>query len=248
MKIEDFVLKTENDEIPWRLFEPKGPGKEYCVLWIQGWSSTMDSHREGVEKMSIESGVVFATLDPAGHGLHKLPIELSTKKQQHEEVVAIFDELKKHGYEKIIVIGGSHGGYMTALLTGVRPVHAAILRCPANYRDEEYELPFKETPLGKGLTDSNVTREKVVESMAYKAIEQYNGFVYVLEHELDEIVPSRVPRHYYEIAKHGNHIIIPKTKHSPKLMPNPRPHYNYIEHIVVSIIKAVKLQDKIKVQ
>jgi hypothetical protein len=248
MKIEDFVLKTNDDEIPYRIFTPDKATKEFCVFWIQGWSSTMDSHREGVERMAKQSGTIFVTLDVAGHGINKIPMEKSTKKQQHEEVVAVFDELTKRGFKKIIVIGGSFGGYMTALLTGIRPVHAAILRAPANYRDEEFELPFKETMLGKGLADSNIPKDEAVNSTAMRVIRNFDGFVYVLEHELDEIVPPHVPRHYFAGAKHGNFIIIPKTKHSPKLMPNPEVHYAYIEHMIASLIEAIKLQDKIEVQ
>ncbi|MBA3238844.1 MAG: hypothetical protein H0T62_10945 [Parachlamydiaceae bacterium] len=64
MKIEDFVTTTKNDSIPWRLFLPKNATKEYCVLWLQGWTSSMDSHRESVERMSIHTGLTFATQDP----------------------------------------------------------------------------------------------------------------------------------------------------------------------------------------
>ncbi len=246
MKIEDFTLNCDNDAIPWRLFTPPEATNEYCVLWLQGWSSSMDSHREGVEHMAEQSNTIFATLDPAGHGLHKLPIEQSTRKQQHEEVMAIFDELKKRGYQKIIVIGGSFGGYMTALLTAKRPVHTAVLRAPANYPDDEFELPFGDTLRSKdyaAYTETKDADDMLLSGAATKAIAAYDGFVYVLEHELDEVVPKKVPQKYFAVAKHGNYLLIPKTQHSPKLMPNPAVHYAYIEHLLVAIIQAIKLQD-----
>lgn len=249
MKIEDFTLRLGKDKVPYRLFTPSGANTEFCVLWIQGWSSSMDSHREGVERMVEKTGIVFAILDPAGHGLHALPLEESTRKQQHEEVVAVFDELKSRGYEKIIVIGGSFGGYMTALLTGKRPVHAAVLRAPANYPDDEFEIQYKETLRSKDYEAYTRTKEHddmLANSEATKAIQAYDGFVYVLEHELDEVVPAKVPQHYFAAAKHGNYFIIPKTKHSPKLMENPQVHYEYIEHVVIAIVEAIKLQGKLE--
>ena len=243
MNIEDFVLELDNDQVPWRLFMPDDSTKEYAVLWIQGWSSSMDSHREGVERMSKRVGMTFATLDPAGHGLHTLPLDESTRKQQFEEVTAVFDELKKRDYEKIIVIGGSFGGYMAALLCGKRPVHAVVLRAPANYPDNEFEMPFKNTKRWSEHSFETVKNEGYnANNDAVSAIKQFPGMVYVLEHELDESVPKIMPQSYFAAAKHGNYLIIPKTEHSPKLMPNPQPHFDYIEHMVISIVEAIRLQ------
>ncbi len=159
----------------------------------------MDSHRDGVTRMAEQTNTVFATLDPAGHGLHPLPLEESTRKQQHEEVIAVFDELKKRGYQKIIVIGGSFGGYLAALLTAKRPVHIAVLRAPANYIDEEFELRYKDTLRHMdhaAYDEQRKSDERLLDTAATKAIRSYNGFVYVLEHELDDVVPSRIPQSY----------------------------------------------------
>mgnify|MGYP002409848095 FL=1 len=218
--------------------------KEYAVLWLQGWTSSMDSHREGVERMARTTGVTFATLDPAGHGLHELPLEQSTRKMQHEEVIAIYDELVKLGYKKIIVIGGSFGGYMAALLTGKRPVHAAVLRAPAMYDDTEFELEHSKTrrwqnPL-KGQ-EEKADQPYIHDNEALRSINNFDGQVFVLEHELDEQVPRIMPEMYFKHAKHGNYLLVPKTMHSPKLMKNPQPHFAYIEHLVVSIVKAIQL-------
>ena len=248
MTIEDFVATINGDEIPWRLFYPGGASKEYCVLWLQGWTSSMDSHRKSSERMSGQIGMAFATLDYAGHGLHELSLEESTRKQQHEEVLAVFDELKKKGYEKIIVIGGSFGGYMAALLPGKRQVHAVILRAPAIYPDSEFELPHNQT---KKWQDSDAYQkgklnlEYAQNNEAIRSVSSFDGLTYILEHELDEQVPKIMPMTYFENAKHGNYIIIPKTKHSPKTMVNPEPYYAYIEYVIISILKAISMQDRL---
>lgn len=246
MNTRDFTLSIGEDRVPWRLFVPQGASKEYAVLWLQGWTSSMDSHREGVERMTNESCFPFATLDYAGHGLHKLPIEQSTRKQQLDEAIAVYDELIKCGYKKIIVIGGSFGGYIAALLVGKRSAHAAILRVPAIYDDSELELPHSQTKRWENpdtYQQDKSAAAYIQDNEAVRSITKFDGFVYVIEHELDEQVPRIMPKTYFENAKHGNYLIIPKTKHSPKLMANPRPHYDYAEHWVVSILEAVKLGD-----
>jgi pimeloyl-ACP methyl ester carboxylesterase len=55
----------------------------------------------------------------------------------------------KLGFKKIIVIGGSFGGYMAALLANERRFETLVLRAPANYPEEEFELPYRDTSAGK---------------------------------------------------------------------------------------------------
>lgn len=248
MDVTDHILVQGTDHTPWRLFAPHEPSQDYAVLWLQGWTSSMDLHREGVKRMAEQTGIVFATLDYAGHGTHPLPLEESTKRQQHEEVVGLFDELANRGYKNIITIGGSFGAYMTALLTGVRPVHTAVLRAPAMYDDNEFELPYRQTKRWQDVEEYNRAKAHapyIHDNLAVSAIRRFDGFTYILEHELDEQVPRIMPQTYFSAAKHGNYIIIPKTKHSPKLMPNPTVHFAYIEHFVVAIVEASKLRDKL---
>lgn len=246
MTVEDFDVAAQKVVVPWRLLTPDDSTHEYCVLWLQGWTSSMDSHFEGVKRMSDKTKIPFATLDYAGHGRHQVKLDDSTRHQQHNEVVAVFDELKKRGFKKVIVIGGSFGGYMAALLAGVRPIHAVVLRAPAMYVDTEFDTRHAETAKWKNPDrdqHDKATDAYINDNEAVRAIQKFEGFTYVLEHELDEQVPQAMPRTYFENAKYGNYFIIPKTKHSPKLMDNPQPHFAYIEHVVISIIEAIKLEN-----
>jgi esterase/lipase len=248
MKIDDLVRTVGEHDMLWRLFRPVGAGREYCVLWLQGWSSSMESHREGVERMAKATKMTFATLDPSGHGTHKLPLDESNRRQQLNEVVAVYDELKNFGYKNIIVIGGSFGGYLAALLTGVRDVHTAVLRAPAVYADDELDTVHKQTRKWKNPDRDQQDKANdpyIKDNEAVRSIANFDGFTYVLEHELDEQVPRIMPMTYFENAKRGNYIIIPNTPHSPKAMKNKEVHFAYIEHIVTSIIEAVRLQGKL---
>jgi pimeloyl-ACP methyl ester carboxylesterase len=234
MKIEILSLHHDGQEIPWALFEPENADKEYVVLWLQGWSATIERHREGVERMAKQTGTTFAMLDYAGHGANKVPLEQSTKLQQLDEVVAVYDELSRRGYQHIIAIGGSFGAYMAALLSDRRKVHALVLRAPANYEDDMFELPHARTLPEK---------ERPVDSMATEAVGKFDGFVYVMEHELDQLVPRKMPRRYFDVAKLGNYLIIPKTPHSPKQLKDAQAHFDYIELYLRTIIEGIKLQD-----
>jgi hypothetical protein len=195
--------------------------------------------------MAQKSGVAFAMLDYAGHGSHPTTLDKSTKQSQHIETLAAYDELTKLGYKHIIVIGGSFGGYMTALLTGKRTPKAVVLRAPAAYPNDEFELPNSKTRQYTGNGSDRFGFDKDPEahmgSIAFEAIAGYTGAVYVLEHEDDEVIPKIIPRTYFSHAKHGNYLLIPNTKHSPKTMPSPEKNIAYIEHLLVSIIKLVQL-------
>lgn len=208
----------------------------------------MEFHLEGVKRMARATDVAFATMDFAGHGQHSQPLETTTRQQQFIEVEAVFDGLTKRGYQKVIVIGGSFGAYMAALLTGSRPVCAAVLRAPANYLDEEFSIPHDQTYEYKNREEHKWLRKNSITSStpnkALTAIRNFNGPVYVLEHELDKEIPRNLPLDYFQTAKHGNYLVVPKTGHSPKLMQRPQRHFDYIEHLLASVIKAIQLQEK----
>jgi len=205
----------------------------------------MDSHREGVMRLVEQTGIAFATMDYAGHGQHTVPLEDSTRKQQHDEVVAVYDALAGLGYKKIIVIGGSFGGYMAALLVGKRPAHAAILRVPAIYDDAEFALPHSQTKRWQNIDSyqDKASASYIEDNEAVRGIAHFEGFTYVLEHELDQVVPKIMPQTYFSHAKHGNYLIVPKTSHSPKQMSDPQKHYAYIEHLLASLVQAIVMQD-----
>lgn len=247
MKIDHGTLAVEDDPTPWVVVSPNSD-KEWCVLWLQGWTSTIEGHLEGIKRMSEQSGVTFAMLNYAGHGDHPTTLEESTKKMQFEEICAAYDALQQNGYRKIIVIGGSFGGYMSALLASAKKPYAVVLRAPANYPDEEFEIPYKQTMryedqgVYKKFSDNLVLLDR---SKAVRSIADYTGQVFITQHELDSIIPKSLPKRYFHAAKYGNYIFVPKTDHSPKFMKSPKKYYDLIEHWVISIIKAVQLSDRL---
>ena len=238
MKVEDYTL---TDGTPWRLFTPDNAHGGWAVLWLQGFTSTIDGHSEGCERMSVASSVSFAILNYAGHGNHPVPLEQATRKQQFEEVCAAYDELVSRGFDKIIVIGGSFGGYMAALLAGVRKPQTVVLRAAANYKDEEFEHPYSETTESKEGEAKDLYRksiDKTYSNKANEALKAFDGTSYIIEHEADTVIAANIPQSYYHVAKHGNYIVIRGLEHSPKHMTNAVEWFDIVERWIQTIIYA----------
>ena len=96
MKITNGTLDIKNDPTPWVIVAPSDD-KEWCVLWLQGWTSTIEGHLDGIKRMAEESDVTFAMLNYAGHGTHPTSLDSSTREQQYTEVIAAYDQLVKLG-------------------------------------------------------------------------------------------------------------------------------------------------------
>ncbi len=244
MQTEDFTLDHEGDKTPWRLFTPEDAAKDWAVLWLQGFTSTIEGHTEGVVRMVQGTGTTFAMLNYAGHGNHPVPLARATRAQQFQEVVGAYDELVKRGYQNIVAIGGSFGAYMAALLASERPLETLVLRAPAIYDDAEFELPFRATRSGKSKERSDIWRESITPDMqnrALDAVRSFAGDTFVIEHELDSVINAAIPQAYFAAAQHPNYIVIRGCDHSPKLMPHPPKYFAIIEHWLQTIILAAQL-------
>lgn len=240
MKLTDNILQADNT--PWRLFEVTDD-KEWCVLWLQGFTSNIEGHTDGVTRLAEATGMSFAMLNYAGHGNHPVHLDDATRSQQFDEVLGVHDELMKLGFKKVIVIGGSFGGYMATLLASVRKFDTLVLRAPANYPEEEFKLAYKDTSVGRQDKSHYLYRQSIDEHYINNAVEgvrSFAGQTYVLEHEKDEVIQPSIPKSYYNAAKHGNYLVIPGVKHSPKMMPNPEKYFALIELWLATIINATK--------
>lgn len=243
MKITDYELAS--DKTPYRVYHSDGANSEWVVLWLQGFTSTIEGHHEGVVRMAERSNMAFAMLNYAGHGNHPMTLGDATREQQLNEVRDVYDAVAKLGFKKFIVVGGSFGAYMAALLVKERAAETVVLRVPATYADEEYTLPFSKTRSGLSEERRDIWRDnldKNTANAAFTAIRDFPGDVFVMEHELDTVVHKSLPLTYYALAKHGNYIVVRDCDHSPKLMPNPQKYFAIIENWVVTIIDNTRLQ------
>lgn len=237
MNIQDYTLE---DGTPWRFFVPEGQHEEWAVLWLQGFTSTIEGHSAGCQRLSEDLGVPFAILNYAGHGNHPTPLEQATREQQLREVVAVYDELVARGYKKIIVIGGSFGGYIGALLCETRTPHALVLKAPANYPDEEFAEPYQNTCRYADNKDQEAWRQNLQEDFtnrATEAVRQYPGRVFVIEHGGDEVLQPNFSKSYFRAATHGSYIYIPDMAHIHKTMPDGEMYRTISENWLTTIVR-----------
>ena len=94
----------------------------------------------------------------------------------------------------ISVFGSSYGGYQATLLTARRPVHHLVLKAPAQYSDELFEVP--DTQRDEQTTQYRLQPHSPDDNMALKAIRDFNGDILFIESEKDEQVPKQVMDDY----------------------------------------------------
>lgn len=238
------ILDIPHDPTPWVVVEPSAD-KEWAVLWLQGWGSTIAGHFETIQFLAKESDIAFAMIDYAGWGGHTTPLAETTREQQHLEVVAAYDALKERGYKNIIAIGMSFGSYMSALLASKRDLAAIMLRGPAIYDDREFRTKQKDRD-DAAYQAFKATVRPDSSLAALQAIRGYNGPVWVVEHGADEVIPRTIPKSYFANAQQGNYLFVSNAKHAPKTMPEPRKYYEYIEMVILDTLELIQLQYALK--
>ena len=248
MKITPGILAIENDPTPWLLIEPNDR-KDFCVLWLQGWNATIKKHETILRQLAKQTNIAYAILDYAGHGTHPISLEQTTREQQLNEALAAYDALKARGYKHIIVAGTSFGGYLTALLSGKRDPFALVLRAAAIYPDDEFSMSYDERIARHSAYQKfKHTVTSASNLTALRAIKNFQGSVYVVEHEIDSVIPKNILHAYFENAQRGNYLIIPATDHALKRMPHPESHYAYVKGVISSIVTLAMLEKDIPKQ
>jgi len=232
------TLDILGDPTPWVLVKPSS-SKDWAVLWLQGWGSTIESNFEIVDQIAQKSGTAFAMIDYAGFGKHSVPLPETTREQQHLEVVAAYDELKRLGYKNIIACGHSFGSYMSALLASKRELAGIILRAPAIYADSEFTMKQKDRDDATYQAFKKTVQPDSPLAALY-AVQNYHGPVYVFEYGADEIIPRNIPQSYFANAAQGNYLYIPNAPHSPKMTTDPQQYNSYIETAITSILALLQ--------
>ena len=195
---EPVYLRVENEHILGTLIMPGTliPG----VLFVHGWGGDQRQYLDRARELSA-LGCVCLTFDLRGHAQTRARYETVTRKEGLRDVTAAYDFLAAQSNvdsDSIAVVGSSYGGYLAALLTGLRPVKWLALRAPALYKDSDWNLPKHRL---KGEQQLEAYRRQAVrpdESRALRACTSYGGDVLVVESEQDTVVPHQVIVNYRE--------------------------------------------------
>ena len=115
------------------------------VLFVHGWGGSQARDLERAKEIAA-LGCTCLTFDLRGHAGTAAQRDQVSRAHNLQDVLAAYDALvAQPGVDRgaIAVVGSSYGGYLSALLTALRPVRWLSLRVPALYRDEDWDLPKK---------------------------------------------------------------------------------------------------------
>jgi dipeptidyl aminopeptidase/acylaminoacyl peptidase len=167
------------------------------ILLVHGWDGSQAQYISRAHELAA-LGCICLTIDLRGHARHRAHHLAVTREDNLNDVLAAYDELVSHPAvdpAAMAIIGSSYGGYLAALLSGLRPVRWLALRAPAIYRDEDWDVP-------KGKLDREdlaAYRQSVIEpahNRALAACEAFRGDVLIVESEHDRTVPPQVIKNY----------------------------------------------------
>jgi pimeloyl-ACP methyl ester carboxylesterase len=194
--------------------ESKVPG----VLFVHGWGGSQQ--RDLARARGIAGlGCICLTFDQRGHEGSPTRQQLVTREENLNDILAAYDLLASHpaiDTSAIAVVGTSYGGYLSAILTTLRPVRWLALRVPALYRDEEWRLPKRQL----NRDDLAAYRRKRVtpaENRALGACLEFTGDVLLVESEHDDFVPRPTIMSYRAAFQHSHsltHRIVDGADHA----------------------------------
>ena len=143
-------------------------------------------------------GCVCLTFDLRGHEKTRAERQRVSREDNLKDLLAAYDKLMAHPWidsSAIAVVGSSYGGYLSAILTTLRPVRWLALHVPALYRDTEWTRP----KASLDRQDIDRYRRSVVtsdENRALGACRRFKGDVLIVEAERDDYIPHQTIMNY----------------------------------------------------
>ncbi|WP_252273324.1 alpha/beta hydrolase family protein [Pseudomonas subflava] len=213
---EKVEIQVEEEVIAGTMVSPrtKVPG----ILFVHGWGGSQErdlARAKGIAGL----GCVCLTFDLRGHELTRDRKQSVTREQNLTDILAAYDRLASHpatDIESIAVIGTSYGGYLSAILSTLRPVKWLALRVPALYWDEEWDAP-KDSLDRQRLAEYRHTFVPPQGNRALSACSEFEGDVLLVESEHDDFVPHTTLMSYRAafIKAHSlTHRIVDGADHS----------------------------------
>jgi pimeloyl-ACP methyl ester carboxylesterase len=185
---EPVDISVDDHQIAGTFLAPnsKMPG----VLFVHGWGGSQESdlaRAKGIAGL----GCICLTFDLRGHARTQAQKQTVTREDNLRDLLAAYDLLAQHpGIDRssIAVVGSSYGGYLSTILTTLRPVKWLALQVPALYRDTEWEVP-KGRLNRKDLAAYRRGFVAATENRALAACAAFEGDVLIVESEHDHLVP-----------------------------------------------------------
>ncbi|MBU3056640.1 alpha/beta hydrolase family protein [Pseudomonas indica] len=192
---EALEIAVDDEQIDATLLAPsaKMPG----VLFVHGWGG---SQKRDIARAKGLAGLgcVCLTFDMRGHERTLERQQRVTREDNLRDLLSAYDRLARHPSidpSAIAVVGSSYGGYLSTILTSLRPVRWLALRVPALYRDEGWLTPKRELDR-KDLVEYRNTPLPPTANRALAACAAFEGDVLIVESEQDHLIPHTTITNY----------------------------------------------------
>lgn len=192
---EQVSIAVDDEKIAGTFLAPgaKVPG----VLFVHGWGGNQQSdlvRAKGIAGL----GCVCLTFDLRGHERTLAQRQTVSRKENLNDVVAAYDRLVAHpaiDTSSVAVIGSSYGGYLSAILTTLRPVKWLALHVPALYRDEQWEVAKRDLDR-QDIDRYRRTPVPFSDNRALASCAEFEGDVLIVESEHDDFIPHQTIMNY----------------------------------------------------
>ena len=200
---------VNNRRLAGRLFLPSksaapGPG----LLFVHGLGSDQTGYAPRAERAAAALGAVCLTFDLSGHGRSDGDWNTLAPCDHLMDVVASYDALISHeGVDaaRIGICGASYGAYLSALVLPRRQVRRLLLRAPALYDDELFNVP---------LSYPRRPRADATAPQLIRALHDFRGEILVLESGADQTIPHSVIEWYLQNCRNARHQVIEGAAHA----------------------------------
>lgn len=210
------------------------------LIFVHGWKSNKEGNTKRAEEISKlgftskkQTPFICLCLDLRGHGQSQGTIEQFSRRDHLEDIKESYNYLQtlpEVDKEKISIIGSSYGGYLSAVAANYLKFDKLVLRVPALYFDEKFDVPT-ETLIGTdetgrafktwGLTPEN--------SLALKGVINFPGEILIIEAERDTVIPHQVIENYLKVIKNKSRLTYEIMKGAPHSLETEEQELGYID-------------------
>jgi pimeloyl-ACP methyl ester carboxylesterase len=183
------------------------PASGAGVLFVHGLGSSRATNVERAEAVAGRHSATCLAVDLGGHGDSTGRLTQMTPRQNLADVVASYDQLASvAGVDpaRIGVCAASYGAYLSVLLTALRPVNRMLLRAPALYRDDCFDLGLGQRRPGDPTSAPT--------PLAHLAL--YRGRITIVESELDEVISHDTIAAYLGALPSAAHVVQAGARHA----------------------------------
>jgi uncharacterized protein len=144
--VSDIVIPSGSRELAARIIAgARSTSRQRGLVFVHGLDSDQSGYRDRALAAAAELDAVCLTFDLSGHGRSTGALDELSARDHLGDVIAVTDALVGQvavDPNRLGVCGASYGAYLAALLRAERPVQRLLLRAPALYGDDVFDMPI----------------------------------------------------------------------------------------------------------